>query len=128
MFNSSLVIRCICLSGWLRNTHGKFWSLYFKPNSFLFKLFLYANLTLTDNNNCIYNIIKHKNKNLSYCPERIVQGKSIIELPKLPQIVSGKNKKSLIEHQTNNNCNQNVWIPHICTLDKLYKTLNIILY
>ena len=30
-----------------------------------------------------------KNKNISYCPERIVQGKSLKELPKLPQIISG---------------------------------------
>ena len=33
----------------------------------------------------IYKVIKNKCKNLSYCPERIVQGKSITELPKLPQ-------------------------------------------
>lgn len=39
----------------------------------------------------IYKILKSKNKNLSYCPERIIQGKSIVELPKLPQIVSGFN-------------------------------------
>ena len=30
-----------------------------------------------------------------YCPERIVQGLSLEELPKLPQIVSGFNKKSI---------------------------------
>ena len=47
--------------------------------------------------NKIYNIIKTKCKNLSYCPERIAQGKSLIELPKLSQIVSGKNQKSKIE-------------------------------
>ena len=34
-------------------------------------------------------------KNISYCPERVVQGNSIIELPKLPQIVSGLNPKSI---------------------------------
>ena len=34
-------------------------------------------------------------KNISYCPERVVQGKSIAELPKLPQIVSGISKKSI---------------------------------
>tara|TARA_A100001037_G_scaffold237578_1_gene216774 strand:+ start:396 stop:1565 length:1170 start_codon:yes stop_codon:yes gene_type:complete len=43
----------------------------------------------------IYNILKPKNKNLSYCPERIIQGKSLIELPKLPQIVSGFNDKAI---------------------------------
>ena len=42
--------------------------------------------------NKIYNIIKSKCKNLSYCPERIAQGQSIVELPKLSQIISGKNK------------------------------------
>ena len=41
--------------------------------------------------NKIYNIVKKKCKNLSYCPERISQGNSLIELPQLTQIVSGKN-------------------------------------
>jgi len=45
----------------------------------------------------IYKIIENKCKNLSYCPERIVQGKSIKELPKLPQLVSGKSKKAIRE-------------------------------
>ena len=45
----------------------------------------------------IYKIISNKCKNLSYCPERIVQGKSIVELPKLPQLVSGKSKKAIVE-------------------------------
>ena len=45
----------------------------------------------------VYKIIEKKCKNLSYCPERIVQGKSIVELPKLPQLVSGKSKKAIIE-------------------------------
>ncbi len=40
----------------------------------------------------VFNVIKNRCKNLSYCPERIAQGKSIIELPRFPQIVSGKNK------------------------------------
>jgi len=44
----------------------------------------------------IYKIIEKKCKNLSYCPERIVQGKSITELPKLPQLVSGKSKKAIL--------------------------------
>tara|TARA_B110000003_G_C16644214_1_gene531377 strand:- start:682 stop:1848 length:1167 start_codon:yes stop_codon:yes gene_type:complete len=43
----------------------------------------------------IYQILKSKNKNLSYCPERIIQGKSIVELPKLPQIVSGFNSTAI---------------------------------
>ena len=34
-------------------------------------------------------------KNISYCPERVVQGKSISELPKLPQIISGVSKKAI---------------------------------
>ena len=38
--------------------------------------------------NKIYKIINKKCKNLSYCPERIVQGKSLIEMPKLPQLIS----------------------------------------
>lgn len=45
----------------------------------------------------VYNVIKNCCKNLSYCPERIAQGKSIIELPKFPQIVSGKNKLAKLE-------------------------------
>ena len=44
--------------------------------------------------NKVYEILKSKNSNISYCPERIVQGKSLIELPKLPQIVSAFNKKA----------------------------------
>ena len=34
-------------------------------------------------------------KNISYCPERVVQGRSIVELPKLPQIISGLSNKSI---------------------------------
>ena len=45
----------------------------------------------------IYKLIKNKNKNLSYCPERIVQGKSLSELPNISQIVSGKNEKAIFE-------------------------------
>ncbi len=45
----------------------------------------------------VYEIIKDKNKNLSYCPERIVQGKSIKELPNISQLVSGKNNQSIQE-------------------------------
>ena len=45
----------------------------------------------------VYKIIRSKNKNLSYCPERIVQGKSIKELPDISQLVSGKSKKSIIQ-------------------------------
>lgn len=45
----------------------------------------------------VYNIIKSKTKNLSYCPERIVQGKSIKELPNISQLVSGKNKSCIDE-------------------------------
>jgi UDP-N-acetyl-D-mannosaminuronic acid dehydrogenase len=45
--------------------------------------------------NKIKNILKGKNSNLVYCPERILQGRSLIELPNLPQIISAYNKKSL---------------------------------
>jgi len=37
------------------------------------------------------------NNNISYCPERIVQSKALIELPSLPQIVSGVSEKSIRE-------------------------------
>jgi len=43
----------------------------------------------------ISKILGNKNKNIFYCPERIVQGKSIKELPKLPQIISGSKNKNL---------------------------------
>ena len=51
--------------------------------------------------NKVYKILYSKNKNIVYCPERIVQGKSLIELSKLPQIVSGfseiaKNEASIL--------------------------------
>ena len=47
--------------------------------------------------NKVFDIVKNRCKNLSYCPERIAQGKSLIELPKLSQIISGKNDKAKIE-------------------------------
>jgi UDP-N-acetyl-D-mannosaminuronic acid dehydrogenase len=43
----------------------------------------------------ISNILGRDFKNISYCPERVVQGKSISELPKLPQIISGVSEKSI---------------------------------
>jgi UDP-N-acetyl-D-mannosaminuronic acid dehydrogenase len=43
----------------------------------------------------IKEILKGVNENISYCPERILQGKALIELPNLPQIISGYNKKSI---------------------------------
>jgi len=39
----------------------------------------------------------HINKNITYCPERIVQSKALEELPKLPQIISGNTKLSIKE-------------------------------
>jgi len=43
----------------------------------------------------IQNFLGKNFNNISYCPERVVQGKSISELPKLPQIISGVSKKSI---------------------------------
>ena len=40
-------------------------------------------------------IVDILNKNIAYCPERIVQGKAIEEMHKLPQIVSGFSKKAI---------------------------------
>tara|TARA_B100001057_G_scaffold453779_1_gene498879 strand:- start:7966 stop:9147 length:1182 start_codon:yes stop_codon:yes gene_type:complete len=37
------------------------------------------------------------NNNISYCPERIVQSKALVELPSLPQIISGITKRSIRE-------------------------------
>ena len=47
--------------------------------------------------NKIKKILKNKNNNIVYCPERIVQSKSLIELPKLPQIIATDNKKVFLE-------------------------------
>ena len=47
--------------------------------------------------NEIYRLIKKNCKNITYCPERITQGNSLKELPQIPQIISGSNKKSLKE-------------------------------
>ena len=47
--------------------------------------------------NKVFEIIKKRCQNLSYCPERIAQGKSLQELPKLSQIISGKSNKSRTE-------------------------------
>lgn len=43
----------------------------------------------------IYALLKDKKFNISYCPERIVQGHGIEELQKLPQIVSGFSKDAI---------------------------------
>ena len=45
----------------------------------------------------IFTIIKNKCKNLSYCPERIAQGKSLVEMPHISQIISGKNNIAKFE-------------------------------
>lgn len=45
----------------------------------------------------IQQILKYKNNNIVYCPERIVQSKSLIELPKLPQIIATDNKNKIQE-------------------------------
>ena len=47
--------------------------------------------------NKVEKILKNKNQNIVYCPERIVQGLSLEELPKLPQIIAGKNKYAVKE-------------------------------
>jgi len=45
----------------------------------------------------VFNIVKNYCKNLSYCPERIAQGKSLIELPQISQIISGTSTKAKLE-------------------------------
>jgi UDP-N-acetyl-D-mannosaminuronic acid dehydrogenase len=45
----------------------------------------------------IKKILKTKNNNIVYCPERIVQSKSLIELPKLPQIIACDKEKTFLE-------------------------------
>ncbi len=47
----------------------------------------------------IYHLLKSKCKNLSYCPERIVEGFSLQELPVIPQIISGSNSKTIHENK-----------------------------
>ena len=48
----------------------------------------------------IKKILKNKNNNIVYCPERIVQSKSLIELPKLPQIIATDKIKIFQETKT----------------------------
>jgi len=43
----------------------------------------------------VYQFLGKEFINISYCPERVVQGKSIEELPKLPQIISGISDKAI---------------------------------
>lgn len=43
----------------------------------------------------VHRFLGKKFTNISYCPERVVQGKSIEELPKLPQIISGISDKAI---------------------------------
>ena len=80
-----------------------------KPNfKFFFKLFKELKNHLNQNQiiiirssiypgSCekIAKILGRKFKHISYCPERVVQGLAIEELPNLPQIVSGLSKKSI---------------------------------
>ncbi len=47
----------------------------------------------------IYKLIKSNCRNLSYCPERIIEGFSLEELPVIPQIVSASNKATLSENK-----------------------------
>ena len=48
----------------------------------------------------VNNILGRKTRwNIAYCPERILQGYSIRELSKLPQIISGFTKKSIVESE-----------------------------
>ena len=41
-------------------------------------------------------LLEQRNKNIIYCPERIVQGQALIELKKLPQIIASNKKENLI--------------------------------
>ena len=43
----------------------------------------------------IYSSLSKINKNIVYCPERIVQGLALEELPKLPQIIAGRNEAAV---------------------------------
>jgi len=45
----------------------------------------------------VFEILKDKNTNLSYCPERVVQGKLLTEVKGLTQVISGYNKLSITE-------------------------------
>ena len=45
----------------------------------------------------IKKILTKKNKKIAYCPERILQGSALVELPKLTQVVSGINERSIKE-------------------------------
>jgi len=45
--------------------------------------------------NKVCKILNKKNKNIVYCPERIVQSEALKELPKLPQIIASNNKYSV---------------------------------
>jgi len=47
----------------------------------------------------IHQFLGKKFTNISYCPERVVQGKSISELPKLPQIISGISDEAIKKSQ-----------------------------
>ena len=64
---------------------------YLKPNKLLvIRSSIYPGTCLK-----IQKFLGKKFNNISYCPERVVQGKSISELPKLPQIVSGVSNRSI---------------------------------
>ena len=47
----------------------------------------------------VCNILQAICKNISYCPERIVEGNSLIELAMIPQIISGSNKNTIQQNK-----------------------------
>ena len=97
---SSAKIIIVCIGTPVKNS---------KPDlAFFFKMFREVKQYLNPNNvliirSSIYpgtclKIQKYLGKDfqdISYCPERVVQGKSILELHKLPQIISGTSNKSI---------------------------------
>jgi UDP-N-acetyl-D-mannosaminuronic acid dehydrogenase len=99
VYLSKYIIICIGtpIDKKLKPKEESFLNLFLKLNKFIRKdqIIIIRSSTNPGVCNKIFKILK--NKNISYCPERIVQGQSLKEMPRLPQIISGFTKLSIKE-------------------------------
>ena len=99
--NSKYIVVCIGtpISDKLKPELRLFYNLFKKLSNYLDKEqhVIIRSSILPGTSLKVYDIIKSKCKNLNYCPERIVEGLSLKELPIIPQIIAGSNKKTINE-------------------------------
>ena len=98
---SKYIIICIGtpINSKLKPDLKSFYSLIRKLKSKIKKdqILIVRSSVLPGTNEKIKEILKNKNNNIVYGPERIVQSKSLIELPKLPQILSSEKQAAFLK-------------------------------